>query len=236
MTGAEKRAGEPANAELLLPYFAPYGAYVLIANLAESLPRELDYAIRIVVTGALLLLFRKRYQPIGGPLSALASVMTGIGAGIAGVILWILLILPFQDIHAGDPVSLSAFVLRIIAAVSVVAFAEELLCRGYILGLITQWQQARKEGSPKPVADALDVRSVRTITPGAATVLAVVISSIAFAAGHSPAQWLAAFAYGVLMAGLWIVRRDLIAPITAHAVTNLVLYVYVFRSGAWGLW
>jgi hypothetical protein len=38
------------------------------------------------------------------------------------------------------------------------------------------------------------------------------------------------------MAALWIVRRDLIAPIAAHAATNLVLYVYIFLTGSWGLW
>jgi membrane protease YdiL (CAAX protease family) len=64
----------------------------------------------------------------------------------------------------------------------------------------------------------------------------VVVSSVAFALGHAPAQWLAASAYGLLMAGLWIVRRDLVAPITAHATTNLVLYLYVYVSGNWGLW
>jgi membrane protease YdiL (CAAX protease family) len=232
----KKHAAGPVNAELLLPYFAPYGAYVLIANLAGSLPRELDYVLRIVVTGALLFMFRKRYQPLRGPGSVKASVLTGVIAGFAGVFLWVLLILPFNDIYAGEPVSSSAFLMRVIAATTVVALAEELLCRGYIMGFITQWQEARKQGAAQPFSQALDERSVHAIPPGAATVLAVVISSIAFAAGHSPPQWLAAFGYGVLMAGLWILRKDLLTPIIAHAVTNLVLYIYVFRSGAWGLW
>ena len=62
------------------------------------------------------------------------------------------------------------------------------------------------------------------------------MSVIAFAVGHPPAQWLAAFAYGLIMAGLWIVRRDLLTPIVAHAVTNLALYIYVFKTQSWGLW
>ena len=47
---------------------------------------------------------------------------------------------------------------------------------------------------------------------------------------------LAALAYGLIMAGLWIVRRDLLTPIVAHAVTNLALYIYVFKTQSWGLW
>jgi membrane protease YdiL (CAAX protease family) len=78
--------------------------------------------------------------------------------------------------------------------------------------------------------------SIRTLAGGAWTALAVLASSAAFALGHAPVHWPAAFAYGLLMAALWIVRRDLIAPIAAHAATNLVLYVYVFLTGSWGLW
>jgi membrane protease YdiL (CAAX protease family) len=113
---------------------------------------------------------------------------------------------------------------------------EELLFRGYLLGVVTQWQDARRAGAADPLGATLDRRSVREIAPGAWSWAAVVLSSAAFALGHSPAQWLAAFAYGLLVAALWIARRDLVAPIAAHATTNLVLYLYIYLSGSWGLW
>jgi membrane protease YdiL (CAAX protease family) len=128
------------------------------------------------------------------------------------------------------------FVFRVAAATLVVPLAEELLCRGYILGLVTQWWQARRAGSRAPFVEAFDKRSLHQLAPGAWTGVAVVVSALAFASGHAPAQWLAALAYGVLMASLWIVRGDLLAPITAHAVTNGVLYLYVFATGSWWLW
>ncbi len=226
----------PVNSELLLPYFAPYAAYVLIANLADSLPREVDYVIRIIVTASLLFYFRKRYQPLTGPLSPARSILIGIGAGMLGALLWAALILPFKGNIEGEALSMTAFLARLVAAVLVVPLVEELLCRGYILGVVTQWQEARRAGSKRAVAEVLDNRSIHTITPGAATALAVIVSSAAFMLGHAPPQWLAAFGYGASMAGLWIVRRDLLTPIVAHAVTNLALYVYVFRSGEWWLW
>jgi uncharacterized protein len=161
--------------------------------------------------------------------------LVGCAAGVIGVFLWIALLLPFQDAHAGEPFELSALLLRIAAAALVVPFAEELLCRGYILGVITQWQEARRTG--KNALDVvLDERSIHDIAPGACTWLAALLSSAAFAVGHGSTQWLAAFAYGLLMAGLWRLRGDLLTPIVAHGVTNLVLYVYVFQTGKWGLW
>jgi hypothetical protein len=57
-----------------------------------------------------------------------------------------------------------------------------------------------------------------------------------FAGGHAPVEWLAAFAYGLLMCGLWIVRGDLVSCVCAHAVTNAALAVYVFETRRWAVW
>lgn len=233
---AGRVAGGTSNADLLFPYLLPYVAYVGIAALAGGMGAVADYSLRIVVTGALLVFLWKRYQPVRGPRSARGSAGVGVLAGLLGVAVWIALVLPFQAPDEGIPFAAPEFLLRLAAASLIVPFVEELLFRGYVLGVIEQWQDARREGAPQPLSVALDRRSVHDIRPGAWTGLAVVLSAGAFALGHSPVHWAAAFAYGLLMAGLWILRRDLVAPIVAHAVTNLVLYVYVFYSGSWGLW
>jgi membrane protease YdiL (CAAX protease family) len=228
--------GAPPNADLLLPYFAPYAAYVAIAALAAGLGRVADYSIRIPVTGLLLVFLWKRYQSVVGPRPVRGSVLAGMGVGLVGVLVWIALVLPFQDAGDGTPFTAPAVALRVVAATLVVPFMEELLFRGYLLGVVTQWQHARRSGAADPLGATLDRSSVHDLAPGAWTWAAVVVSSAAFALGHSPAQWLAAFAYGLLMAGLWVARRDLVAPIAAHATTNLVLYLYIYFSGSWGLW
>ena len=222
------------NRDLLLPYFAPYAAYVAIASFAGGLGHEIDYLLRIVVTGALLLYFRKFYR-IRGPGSPVTSVLIGAAAGVFGVLVWVGLLLPFHDASVGDAYDVEAFALRLAAATLIVPFAEELLCRGYILGLVTQWQQERRAGRGS-FGDVIDLRSIHELAPGAWTPLALFVSSAAFALGHSMTQWPAAIAYGLLMASLWIARRDLIAPIVAHAFTNLVLYIYVYKTESWGLW
>jgi membrane protease YdiL (CAAX protease family) len=207
-----------------------------IAAVAGGLGHSTDYAIRIVLTAAALALVWRRLQPIVGPRSVAGSMLLGAAAGLAGVALWIALVLPFHDASAGEPFPPGAFALRVIAATVLVPFIEELLFRGYVLGMVTQWQEARRAGVADPLSVALDERSVREIEPGAWAMGAVVVSSVAFAVGHSPAEYAAAFAYGLLMAWLWIRRGDLVAPITAHAVTNLALYLYIYQTGSWGLW
>jgi uncharacterized protein len=232
----EESLKSPPNRDLLAPYFLPYAAYVGVAMLLGDLDPRIDYTVRIVLTVALLIAFRKRYRSFSGPRSRLASIAFGVVAGVVGVALWIALILPFHNARDGDALALQAFLFRVTAAALVVPFVEELLMRGYILGVITQWQQAKRQGI-KPAFDiVLDHQSVNNLAPGAATLLAVVGSSVAFMVGHATYQWPAAFAYGVLMAGLWIMRRDLLTPIVAHATTNLVLYVYIFVTESWGLW
>ena len=61
-------------------------------------------------------------------------------------------------------------------------------------------------------------------------------ATMVFAAGHAPAEWLAASAYGLVMATLWIVRKDLLSCVLAHAATNVALALYVIANGRWELW
>jgi hypothetical protein len=137
----------------------------------------------------------------------------------------------------GEPWSDLPWALRLVASGSVVAVFEEVAFRGLALGLVVQWQRGRSgAGAVRAWQAALERDSVRSLEPGAWTPLAVAASSAAFALGHAPAQYLAAFAYGLLMCALWIARRDLLSCIAAHAVTNVALAGYVRATGHWGLW
>ncbi len=113
---------------------------------------------------------------------------------------------------------------------------EELMMRGWVLGVVVQWDHARRAGVEAPFSEALERRSILELRPGEWTPLAVGVSSVVFALGHTPEQWLAGVGYGLLMAWLWIVRQDLLSCIAAHAVTNTALAFYVRASGNWGLW
>jgi membrane protease YdiL (CAAX protease family) len=224
------------NRRLFPPYVLPYLVYVgLAAVAAEFVGREVDYAIRILLTGVLVAWAWRSYAPLRGPHSPAASVVWGLLAGLVGLQLWLWLTRPFLP-EGADPWSDAAFALRLVAAALLVPIFEEQLMRGYVLRFVHQWRQARRRKAEDPLGETLDRRSILEVAPGAAGVAAVVVSSLVFAVGHAPFEMVAAFVYGVLMAGLWILRKDLLCCVVAHATTNVGLAVFVRLSGEWGLW
>ncbi len=226
-------ANRDALGAYLLPYFAYLGPGLLPAGMLSP---PMDYGLRIVATAAALAWGWRRFPRLTGPGSPVASVGVGVAAGLAGTLLWVALKQPF--VAATVPAwGEAAWAARLAASGLVVPVFEELAMRGLVLRLVLQWQEARAAGAEKPFEEALDRRSVKDVAPGAWSPLAVAVSTLAFMAMHDPAtEWPAAAAYGALMAGLWIVRRDLLSCIVAHGVTNVVLACYVRATGAWALW
>jgi hypothetical protein len=225
------------NHRLLVPYAAPYFAYVLIATVAERFfLMEVNYSIRIVIVTATLLWARQWFVSFKGPKSPAVSVFVGVLAGIAGLILWIVLLTPFVSAVEAKPWSQSAFVLRLLAAGFIVPIFEEVMMRGFVFRLALQWDEARKNKSKDALQTAFDDKSVNDVKPGAWSWAAVIISTLAFTAGHTIPEWPASVAYGLVMAGLYILRKDLLSCIVAHGVTNIALAFYVFNTGKWYLW
>jgi membrane protease YdiL (CAAX protease family) len=225
----------PRNRQLALPYLLPYALYVALASVPPSwLGREASYAARLVVVGATLAWAWRRLRPLTGPRAPLVSVAAGVAAGLLGTVVWVALLAPF--VGPGDPWGDTAFWLRFVAAGALVPVFEEVAMRGYVLRFLVQWQEARRAGADDPFGEAWERRSIRDAPPGAATLAAVLLSSAVFALGHAPAEMPAAFAYGALMAALWIVRKDLLSCIAAHATTNVSLALWVRATDAWGYW
>lgn len=226
----------PVNRDLLLPYALPYGLYVALAALPEGLlGRTPNLALRLLLVSAALVWGWGRYVSLRGPRSATGSVLLGALAGLLGTGLWVALVLPFGP-PTQEAWSTHDWTLRTLGAVALVPLCEELLLRGYVLRLVVQWQELRASGAEEPWFTALDARNVSGVASGAWTPAAVAISTILFAAGHQPYEWVAAIAYGLLMSALWIVRRDLLSCVVAHAVTNLVLALLVLSRAQWAPW
>ena len=226
-----------SNRQLLLPYALPYLAFVAIASLfGDIFSKEVNYALRIIALTALLLWARRWYCSLTGPKSPWVSTLVGTAVGLFGTAVWIVLLNPFVDSETNSDWSASAFMLRLIAAGLFVPLFEELMMRGYILRLALQWDQERKRGNPDALQTALDERSINDVKPGAWSWWAVVLSTLAFTAGHAVVEWPATVVYGLLMAGLWVYRQDLLSCIVAHSVTNIALALYVLHSGRWYLW
>lgn len=225
------------NKKLLLPYLAPYAAYVLLASLLEGrVSPETGSLLRILVVLPLLLWAWRAYCPFRGPKSASVSVLVGVAAGVCGVLLWIALMAPFVGQRQAQPWSQLFFLLKLPAAGLLVPVFEELLMRGFVFRFALQWDRARKSGARDALQAAFDERSVNDVAPGDWSWAAVLLSTAAFTLGHDPSQWLAAAGFGLLMAGLWIVRKDLLTCVVAHAVTNVALACWIFSTGSWNYW
>ncbi len=226
------------NKDLLVPYVAPYLAYVALASLPDGLLAvEWNYALRLLVVPSLLVYFWRAYLPLLGCERPFLSIGVGLVAGLVGTALWVGLVVLFRsDELRGVPWSDAAFVLRLLAAGLVVPIFEELLMRGYVLRLAWQWDEARKAGYEAPFERAFHEQSINQVPAGSWSLLAVTIATLVFALGHEAPEWPAALAYGMLMALLWIVRKDLISCIVAHSITNVALALYVQTTGQWSLW
>ncbi|NTU53910.1 MAG: CPBP family intramembrane metalloprotease [Chlorobiaceae bacterium] len=225
------------NRSLLVPYAAPYFLYVFIASVGGTLvPMEVNYLLRIIVVSCTLLWAKRWFFSLQGPKSPYISAFVGILVGIVGLMLWISLLTPFVSVEEGKAWSRSAFVLRLLSAGFLVPVFEEVFMRGFVFRFALQWDEARRNKEKDALGIAMDERSVKEVAPGAWSWAAVIISTIVFALGHTMPEWPAAVAYGLLMAGLYIVRKDLVSCIVAHSVTNITLAIYVFNTGKWYLW
>ncbi len=225
------------NRRLILPYVAPYLSYVLIASVfGDLISVEVNYIIRLILGVGLLSWAWKWYCPMSGPGSLVKSVFIGILGGVVGLVLWILLLVPFVDSLENDAWSSTEFMLRLLSAGLLVPVFEEILMRGFVFRLAYQWGQARQQKKDMPLQVALDEKNINDVAPGAWSLTAVVISTIVFSSGHHFYEWPASIVFSLLMTFLWILRKDLIVCIVAHSVTNILLAVYVFKTNSWYLW
>lgn len=225
-----------SNRRLILPYAAPFLAYVFIASFLGDLSKEINYILRIICTSGALIWAWKWYCPLAGPKSKIGSIGWGIIFGATGLIIWNILLAPFAPKEDAEAWNTSAFLLRLFSAGLLVPVFEEILMRGFIFRLALQWDMGRKQNTTAPLEAALDERSINDVTPGAWSWAAVIISTLVFASGHLTYEWPAAIGYGLLMSFLWIKRQDLISCIAAHATTNILLGLYVYKTQHWYLW
>ena len=239
MNPIEKGKSLYRNHELLVPYIAPYAAYVAAGSvLGPFMSVEYVYVARIFIVVPLVFWAWPKYSALCDTKNRrkiIFSIGGGLVAGLGGTALWIVLRKPFSA-DGATPWSLAILVAKLALAGFLVPIIEEFLIRGYVFRLVLQWDLLRKAGVKKPFEKAFHEMSVDDVAPGSWTISAVVVSTLVFAFGHESAQWPAAVSYGLLMAALWIMRKDLLSCVVAHSATNICLAAYIYQSKQWGLW
>ncbi len=122
------------NMDLLIPYAAPYFAYVAFSSVLQNkLPEEIIYIMKLVIVPGLLIWAWKWYVPLTGPKNKWISCLWGIVFGIIGLVVWCGLYAPFTTPEDGAPWSDLGFALRLLTAGFVVPVFEELFMRGFVL-------------------------------------------------------------------------------------------------------
>jgi hypothetical protein len=194
------------------------------------------YSLRIAITVVAVWFVLPGYLQFPLRVSPLS-----IGVGVVGIVIWVGLchfdleskVLPLLGLGLGSvgervafdplqqlggrPVLLAAFLfVRFIGLAAVVPLIEEFFLRGFLMRFVMdqQWWN---------------------VPFGQTTTLAIIVGTGYGVLSH-PAELLAAAAWFSLVTWLMIRTRNIWDCVVAHAVTNLLLGVYVLVSRDWSLW
>jgi CAAX prenyl protease-like protein len=186
------------------------------------------YVARVVIVGLMLIGFRHAYTKIRWN-----HWWLGLIVGIVGIFQWVGMQLFLErhfaffrpgdnvfnpDLFFSDPATRISFeIVRLIGAVIVVPFMEELFWRDYC------WRSI------------IAPNDFNLAHVGEWDWKAFVIVPLIFALVHGN-WWLTAIGWAFMIGALLAYTKSLGACIIAHATTNLLLGAYVLYSRNWSLW
>ena len=216
----------------VLPFFI-YMSFVMVQTILEPLIKggaysvlftPALYALKIICVTISLILLWKHYDELSLVKPSFINVVKAALTGTIVFILWINMDWSFATMGSPDaynpnllPLGLmyTFTAIRIAGAAIIVPIFEELFWRSFILRYIIN-------------NDFLSVRI------GTFTLSSFVVSSILFGFEHH--FWLAGIAAGVLYNLLLYSTKNLCYPVFAHGLTNLMLGIYVVKTGEWIFW
>jgi CAAX prenyl protease-like protein len=204
----------------------------LIGKFAQDLPRPAFllsnpeywiFPVQTLACGWLLARHWHRYDFHGW-----TALPAGLLAGILAFLIWIA---PREwlggdprmdgfnpELFVGNPVAYwTTLGFRLVRLVVIVPLLEEIFWRGFLMRYL--------------------IRNRFTSVPfGTYAPLAFLAVAGAFALVHDGADRIPALLTGLLWNALAVRTRSLGACVLAHAVTNLLLGIYILRTGQWGFW
>ncbi|HEY0368283.1 MAG TPA: CAAX prenyl protease-related protein [Chthoniobacterales bacterium] len=228
-------ATTPRNDRKLIAYAAPMGLFVACLALVSLLklapgnsfwlrsPEFWIYPAQTVACAAVLLWFRREYE-----LKRIAQFWFVLVVGIVICVLWIspqafFAAAPRTDgfnpdvFAANQPAYWSTIILRFARLVVVVPFVEEVFWRGFLLRYF------------------IDERFDR-VPFGTFSWLSFVVVALGFALAHSRADWIAAAITGAAYNFVAYRTKSLGSCVLVHAITNLLLGLWIMQTKQWGFW
>jgi CAAX prenyl protease-like protein len=220
----------------MLAYILPFALFLGLTQLAAAFPEHYAWLYPAMVLGITAVtvplvsgqrLLRPHFRVLPGVVVCLVGIVLWIGLCQLNLEATLIALLPDElrpDPRPGfnpfdriaEPAARWGFIaMRLLGLAVLVPIAEELFWRGFLLRWLSDpnWKE-------RQVGDF--------------TWQAFVLVVLLFTLAHP--EWLAAAVYCTLLNGLLYWTRDLWNCVVAHAVTNLLLGIYVLTTGAWQLW
>lgn len=181
------------------------------------------YPTQTVICGGLVAWFWREYD-----FQRLRNPIFCVFIGVAVFLLWIspqqflgfpARIVGFNpDIFAGRSLLYWATVVfRFLRFALVVPFVEEIFWRGFLLRFVIR-------------------EDFENVPMGSFSWLSFVVVALAFGFSHSKPDWIAAIVTGALYNGVAYRTKSLSSCVLVHAITNLVLGLWIMQTKQWGFW
>ena len=218
----------------IIAYGAPMGAFIGLLALNPLLPllgrpfwlQHPEYwvfPLQTVICGAVLCRFWPAYE-----LDPAKRLTTGITVGLLVFGLWIspqtLFGFPPRidgfnpEVFAAQPVLYwSTVALRFLRLVVVVPLVEEIFWRGFLLRYL--------------INEKFD-----QVPFGTFSWVSFLVVTCAFGFSHSKPDWPAALATGALYNWVAYRTKSLTTCVVTHALTNLLLGIWIMSTRQWGFW
>jgi hypothetical protein len=207
-------------------YIAPFAVFMAMLIVADFLPpsaRHWIYPLQTVLCGAVLIKFWSFYR-LGTPKKAGFSLFIAVLVLLLWISPQVLLGYPgrFQGFDPSpfkDRATLyyAVVVMRFIRLVVAVPLVEEIFWRGFLLRYL--------------IRDDFE-----SVPFGTFSRFSFSIVTLGFCLEHQFADWPVALVSGALFNLVAYRTRNLTSCVLAHAVTNLLLGIYIMRTSQWGFW
>ncbi len=206
-----------------LPYITPFALFALLSYLSilTGISEAYAYLVKVIVT---LIILGFIWKYVKNEIRFVFDFVSIIG-GIIVFLIWIGLEGTYPLI--GNPIGFNPWELssgyfvyimiafRVLSASIVVPMIEELFWRSFALRFL------------------IDTNFLN-IKPGTFSLFSFVLVSVSFGFEHY--RWLPGIFAGFVYALCYYRTKNLFSPILSHAVTNLLLGIYVLWAGHWSFW
>jgi CAAX prenyl protease-like protein len=215
-----------------LPRVFPFAIYIAFLVIEQGMnaftvgldPRPL-YPIKVTCVALALILFWRQYAELRGARAVtLSNWLYAFAVGVLIFVLWIVLDRPwavFGKSDGWDPTGADGrtawglAAARVCGAALVVPVMEELFWRSFVMRWIRD-------------------HNFLTVDPRQVGGIALAVSSVLFAAEHH--EWFAGLLAGLAYGWLYMRSGNLWPAIASHALTNLLLGVWVLYTREWQFW